>query len=212
VRARSPIATSSSHRLPDELLEHWLSALVETPGLTAVRDLSVARRVHVDEALAAVPLLEDGPLVDVGSGGGSPGIPLAVARPHLKVDLLESSRRKCKFLERWAGELSNVTVVCGRAEEHAQGPGREAYAAAVARALAPPPVAAEWCLPLVREGGRAILFVGPSVDRAAVSRAASLLAAEVEEGPPGFVLLRKTGPTPERFPRRAGIARKRPLA
>jgi 16S rRNA (guanine527-N7)-methyltransferase len=198
--------------LTDELLEHWLRALVETPSLTGVRDLSEARRVHLDEALAAVPLLEDGPVVDVGSGGGSPGIPLAVARPDLQFDLLESNRRKCRFLERWAGELSNMTVVCGRAEEHARGAGREAYGAAVARALAPAPVAAEWCLPLVSEGGRAILFVGPSVDRAAVSKAASQLAAEVEEGPPGFVLLRKTGPTPERFPRRPGIARKRPLA
>ena len=198
--------------MADERLERWLRALVQTPGLTAVRDLSEARRVHLDEALAATPLLEDGPVVDVGSGGGSPGIPLAAARPDLRVDLLDSNRRKCRFLERWAGELENVRVVCARAEEHARGPGHDAYGTAIARALAPPPVALEWCLPLVRAGGRAILFVGPLVDQEAVAKATSLLAAEVEDGPPGFVLLRKTGPTPERFPRRPGMARKRPLA
>ena len=103
-------------------------------------------------------------------------------------------------------------MVCERAEEHAAGAGRDAYGTAVARALAAPPVAVEWCLPLVRPGGRAVLFVGPSADPGAVSKAASSLAAEVEESPSGFVLLRKTGPTPDRFPRRPGVAKKRPLA
>jgi 16S rRNA (guanine527-N7)-methyltransferase len=203
---------SSSSRLADERLERWLGALVETPGLTALRDPAGARRVHVEDALSAAPLLEEGPVVDVGSGGGSPGFPLAAARPDLRFDLLESSRKKCVFLERWAAEFPNVTVVCARAEEHARGVGRDAYGTAVARALAPPPVAAEWCLPLVRPGGRAVLFVGPSVDEKGVGEVASLLAGEREEGQPGFILLRKTGPTPERFPRRPGMARKRPLA
>jgi len=103
-------------------------------------------------------------------------------------------------------------VVCERAEEHGAGEGRDAYGTAVARALAAPPVAAEWCLPLVRPGGRAVLFVGPSADLEAVAKAAGELAAEVEESPAGFVLLRKTGPTPGRFPRRPGVAKKRPLA
>ena len=103
-------------------------------------------------------------------------------------------------------------MVCERAEEHAAGAGRDAYGTAVARALAAPPVAAEWCLPLVRPGGLALLFVGPTADMDAVGKAAGELAAEVEEGPAGFALLRKTGPTPERFPRRPGVAKKRPLA
>jgi 16S rRNA (guanine527-N7)-methyltransferase len=109
-------------------------------------------------------------------------------------------------------EFENAEIVCARAEDHGRGRGREAYGTAVARALAPPEVAAEWCLPLVRAGGRVVLFVGPSADETAVANAAEQLAGELEEGPPGFVLLRKTGPTPERFPRRAGVARKRPLA
>jgi 16S rRNA (guanine527-N7)-methyltransferase len=198
--------------LGDERVERWLAALVDTPGLTALSDPKEARRLHLEGALAAIPLLERGPVVDVGSGGGSPGLPLAAALPDLHFDLLEAARKKCDFLSRWASEFENVSVVCARAEQYARGPGRDTYATAVARALAPPPVAAEWCLPLVAPGGRAILFVGPSADEAAVATVAAELAAEIEAVPSGFVLLHKTGPTPERFPRRPGMARKRPLA
>jgi 16S rRNA (guanine527-N7)-methyltransferase len=162
--------------------------------------------------LAALPLLGEGPVVDVGSGGGSPGLPLAAARPDLRFDLLEATRRKCAFLETWAAAFENVAVVCARAEEHARRAGREAYGTAVARALAAPEVAAEWCLPLLREGGRAVLFVGPAADEAAVAAAATLLGGELEDDPPGFLLVRKTSSTPDRFPRRPGLAKKRPLA
>ena len=196
----------------DERLDRWLGELVSTPGLTAVSDPAAARRLHLDDALAAAPLLEDGPVVDVGSGGGSPGIPLAAARPELRFDLLESVRKKCDFLGRWAARFENVSVICDRAEDHARGAGRDAYGTSVARALAPPAVAAEWCLPLLRAGGRAVLFVGPSADFDVVAKAAREVAGELEEAAAGFVLLRKTGPTPDRFPRRPGVARKRPLA
>jgi 16S rRNA (guanine527-N7)-methyltransferase len=198
--------------LRDERLDRWLAELVETPGLTAVTDLAEARRLHLDGALAAEPLLEGEPVIDVGSGGGSPGLPLAAVRPDLRFDLLESVRKKCAFLSRWGDELGNVSVVCARAEEHARGRGRDAYGTALARALAPPPVAAEWCLPLLRDGGRAILFVGPTADEAAVATVAEQVGGELEAARPGFLLLRKTGPTPDAFPRRAGLARKRPLA
>lgn len=164
------------------------------------------------DALSALPLLGDGRVVDVGSGTGSPGLPLAAARPDLEFVLLEANRRKAAFLEAAAQDFPNVSVVAARAEEHGAATGREAYGTALARALAPPPVAAEWCLPLVREGGTAVLYVGPTADGGAVARAAADLSAELEESPPGLVVLRKTGPTPERFPRRPGLARKRPLA
>jgi 16S rRNA (guanine527-N7)-methyltransferase len=198
--------------LRDERLERWLAELVSTPGLTSVLDEAEARRLHLVDALRAAPLLENGPVVDVGSGGGSPGIPLAAACPELRFDLLESVRKKCGFLARWAEEFDNVSVVCARAEEHARGAGRDAYGTAVARALASPQVAVEWCLPLLRPGGRAVLFVGPSADAGAVAKVAPILAGELEDSPPGFLLLRKIGSTPERFPRRPGMARKRPLA
>jgi 16S rRNA (guanine527-N7)-methyltransferase len=151
-------------------------------------------------------------VVDVGSGGGSPGIPLAAARPDLQFVLLESQRRKCAFLEETAREFENVSVSCARAEEHGRGAGRDAYGAALARALAPPPVAAEWCLPLVAPGGAAILFVGPSAVAADVERVAAELGGGPVEERDGLLVLRKLEPTPSRFPRRPGLARKRPLA
>jgi 16S rRNA (guanine527-N7)-methyltransferase len=164
----------------------------------------------VDESLVALDLVQSygGPIVDVGSGGGAPGIPLAVALPEREVTLLESNRRKCAFLERWARELPNVEVVCGRAEEQPV----DTWGIALAKALANPPVAAEWCLPLVKPGGAAILFVGPTVEANRVASVAEQLAGELSETPPGLLVLRKLGPTPDGFPRRPGIARKRPLA
>ncbi len=146
--------------------------------------------------------------MDVGSGGGTPGIPLAASLPEREVTLLEAERRKADFLERWTAELPNLRVVWGRAEE--QPP--ESFGVAVAKALAQPPVAAEWCLPLVEEGGAVILWVGPSADPGAVSRVAERIAGELEDSPPGFLVLRKVGPTPPGFPRRPGVAKKRPLA
>ena len=192
------------------MIERWLSELVATPGLTSVSG-EEARRVHLDESLAALETVErlEGPIVDVGSGGGAPGIPLAHALPDREVTLLEATRRKCDFLERWTGELPNLRVVCGRAEEQPL----DTWGVAVAKALAPPPVAAEWCLPLVAPGGAAVLYVGPTAQADRVAQAADLLAAELEpDPPPGLLVLRKLAPTPPGFPRRPGVARKRPLA
>ena len=191
------------------MFDRWLEALVATPGLTSLSG-DDARRVHVDESLAAVEVLRrfEGPILDVGSGGGSPGIPLATALPEREVTLLESSRRKCVFLERWARELPNLRVVCGRAEEQPV----DAWGVALAKALATPPVAAEWTLPLVASGGAAVLFVGLTAEAGRVGRVAELLGAELAETPPGLFVLRKLVPTPPGFPRRPGVARKRPLA
>jgi 16S rRNA (guanine527-N7)-methyltransferase len=188
-------------------LDRWIADLLATPGLTALPDRDAVRRELVEDSLRAVELIRrfDGSLVDVGSGGGAPGIPLALALPEREVTLLEANGRKCDFLRRHAPP--NARVVQGRAEEHG-----DRYGVAVAKALAPPPVAAEWLLPLVGEGGAAILWVGPSADAAAVARVAEQLAARVESQNDGLLVLRKVGPTPPGFPRRTGVARKRPLA
>jgi 16S rRNA (guanine527-N7)-methyltransferase len=164
--------------------------------------------VLVEDSLRGVPLVErfDGPVVDVGSGGGAPGIPLAHALRDREVVLLEAERRKCAFLERVVPP--NARVVWGRAEEQET----DWAGVAVAKALAHPPTATEWCLPLVRPGGGVVLWVGPSAEADRVARVAEQLAAELEEAPPGFLVLRKLGPTPPGFPRRPGVAKKRPLA
>jgi len=147
-----------------------------------------------------------GPVVDVGSGNGAPGLPLALALPDREFVLVEAERRKCAFLE--AHAPANARVVWGRVEEQPS----DWAGVATAKALAPPPVAAEWCLPLLRPGGIAILWAGETADRDRVARVAGLLAAELEESESGLFVLRKTGPTPDGFPRRTGVARRRPLA
>jgi len=205
----SPTGTSSS-KPTDPRLERWLEQLLATPGLTAVRDPVEARRVHLEQSLAAVPFVDRfrGTIADVGSGGGAPGIPVASALPARDVVLLESARRKCDFLESVARDFTNVRVVCGRAEDQPI----EQFGVAVAKALAPPPVAVEWCLPLVAVGGAAILLVGPSADIPVAARVAAQLGGGEPEVHPGILVVPKLVRTPAGFPRRPGIARKRPLA
>jgi 16S rRNA (guanine527-N7)-methyltransferase len=162
----------------------------------------------LDDALRALPLLErwNGAVIDVGSGGGSPGIPLADALPEREVTLLDAERRKCDFLRRWAPP--NTDVVWGRAEEQPL----ERWGVAVAKALAQPPVAVELCLPLVRVGGAAILWLGEHADLERLTAASMELGGGTPELHDGLAVLPKVAPTPPGFPRRAGVAKKRPLA
>jgi 16S rRNA (guanine527-N7)-methyltransferase len=196
--------------VPDDVLERWLAAVLATPGLTALTGPARAREMLLNDALRSVDLVATttGSIVDVGSGGGTPGIPLAVSLPDRSVTLLEAELRKCRFLESWTAELPNLAVVWGRAEEQEL----ERHGCAVAKALAHPPTAAEWCLPLVAEGGLVVLWVGPSADSAHVARVARQVGGELLPSTAGLLAIRKVGPTPPGFPRRTGVARKRPLA
>ena len=193
---------------PSEPLNRWLDAVLSTPGLTALKDRDEAWAVLVEDSLRLAPLVaaEGDPVVDVGSGGGAPGIPLAFAFPNRTFVLLEAQERKCAFLRTHAP--GNAEVVWGRAEEQEI----DWAGLALAKALAPPVVAAEWCLPLVRPGGSVALLVGPSADPEAIAVVAERLNARLESAAEGVVLLRKEGATPPGFPRRPGMARKRPLA
>lgn len=194
----------------DDVLERWLEEVTATPGMTGLADLEGARRVLLDDALRALPILEKtaGAIVDVGSGGGSPGIPIAVKLCDRPVTLLEAERRKCDFLEHVTSTLTNVSVVWGRAEEQPV----DVFGVALAKALAKPPVAAELCLPLVRPGGAVVIWLGETANVEAVAGVARQLNARVDGSFDGLVVLRKLGPTPPGFPRRPGIAKKRPLA
>jgi 16S rRNA (guanine527-N7)-methyltransferase len=196
--------------VPDGALERWLEEVIATPGATALSDVATARRVLLDDALRALPVLAEleGRVVDVGSGGGSPGIPLAASMPERAFVLLEAERHKCTFLERFAAELANVEVVWGRAEEQPV----DGYGVALAKALAKPPVAIELCLPLVMPGGAAVLWVGRDVDLGPVRRVAERLGGTVESDLDGLAVVRKLTATPVGFPRRPGMAKKRPLA
>jgi len=196
--------------LTDPRLERWLDLVLATPGLTAIEDRDEAWAMLLDDALRGVEVVRpfEGPIVDVGSGNGSPGVVLAASLPDREVTLLDSSRRKAAFLERVAVDFPNVAVVYGRAEEQET----DRFGVVVAKALAPPAVALEWVLPLVREGGAAVLWLGSSVDLDALSRVSEQLGGSELEERNGLAVARKIGPTPAGFPRRPGMARKRPLS
>ncbi|MCW3018351.1 MAG: methyltransferase GidB [Solirubrobacterales bacterium] len=193
---------------------------------TAVREARQAGRVHVADSLMALEidaLAEARRIADLGSGAGFPGLALAVALPEAEVSLIESQRRKCEFLERLcaAAAIENARVVCARAEEWSAG--LTANDAVVARALAPQTVVLEYAAPLLRTGGTLIDWRGRRDEDAerAADRAAALLGLAREEvrrvvpfegaTDRHLHVFTKAQETPPRFPRRAGVARKRPL-
>jgi 16S rRNA (guanine527-N7)-methyltransferase len=193
---------------------------------TTVRDEVTAADVHVADSLSALALAEvrDGRVVaDLGSGAGFPGVVLAVALPQASVALVESASRKCEFLERAvaAAGVANARVVCARAEEWVEGEG--ASDLVVARALAPLAVLCEYAAPLLALDGSLVAWKGEvgAVEARAGDRAAvqlGLSPAGVVRGEPyaGSVahrlhVFRKIAPTPAGYPRRVGVARRRPL-
>lgn len=196
-----------------------VDALCTTPvGVTAIREPEVAWERHVLDALRGVEELDrcpPGALVDVGSGGGVPGLVLGVVRPERELHLVEATARKATFLRETASLIGVRAVVhAARSEELGRVGGelRDACACAVARALAAPPAAAELCLPLVAPGGRVLLWLGASADPAEVSVATGALGGRLAESrTSGIVVLEKLESTPARFPRRPGVAARKPL-
>jgi 16S rRNA (guanine527-N7)-methyltransferase len=192
---------------------------------SSVRD-AAAVDVHIADSLSALALecvAGASVVADLGSGAGFPGIVLAVALPDARVALVESAARRCAFLERLCSVagVGNARVVCARAEEWLDGLG--AHDLVVARALAPLAVVCEYAAPLLAIGGSLVAWKGAisGAESVAAERAAALLGlrgAEVVRSEPyaGSVahhlhVYRKAVATPPGFPRRAGIARKRPL-
>ena len=185
--------------------------------------------VHIADSLAALvfPDVERArTIADIGAGAGFPGLALAVALPGARVDLIESSGRKAAVVERLAAaaEIANGHVIHARAEDWGARQGREAYDVACARALGSLPVILEYAAPLLRGGGALIAWKGrrdPS-EEASGAEAADALGLELAEVRPvepypgsrvrHLHLYRKLRATPDHFPRRPGMAAKRPLA
>jgi 16S rRNA (guanine527-N7)-methyltransferase len=207
-----------------------LLRLIETDpeAPTAVRNRGEATDVHLADSLAVLSLDSvelRGSIVDLGSGAGFPGLALAAARPDARFDLVEASRRKCGFLERAieAAGFENARVVCMRAEEWAAAEGADRYDVALARALAPLPTLLEYAAPLMRVGGALVAWKGrrDASDEACAGRAAETLRmgeGEVTRVTPflgaqnrHLHVYRKMAQTPAGYPRRPGMARKRPL-
>jgi 16S rRNA (guanine527-N7)-methyltransferase len=188
---------------------------------------------HLADSLSGLSVPELGRarrIADVGSGAGFPGLALAVALPEVKIDLIESAGRKTAVAARLAqaAKLTNARALTARAEEWAKlppqlGGGREAYDAVTARAVAPLAVLVEYAAPLLRPGGVLVAWKGARDDaeEAGGARAAERLGLEprrVERVVPferaenrHLHVFEKVGATPEGFPRRPGMARKRPL-
>jgi 16S rRNA (guanine527-N7)-methyltransferase len=214
--------------------ERQLAALLELvesdpAAPTSVTEAAEAADAHVADSLAALPVIGEhgrtGPAVDVGSGAGFPGLPLAIADPQRDFDLLESTGRKCSFLTRALERtgLPNARVVCMRAEDWARAEGAGRYALALARAVAPLATLVEYASPLLHEGGLLVAWKGARDRR---EEAQGVAAAHTLGMSPVAVvpvtpfpqarhrhlhLFEKTGPAPAQVPRRAGMAAKRPF-
>lgn len=212
-------------------LERYVALLLDANtrlNLTRVVEPSAVARLHLLDALAALPLLDSlAPqrALDLGSGGGVPGIVLAMARPEVRWTLVDSVRKKADALRGFVDALglANVGVVAERAEILGHAPAhREQYDLIAARACAALPVLVEYALPLLRVGGSLLAWKGAVTDEEL--RGGSDAAAPLGGGTPGvrwtgfaalgdhrFVLVRKERPTPGEYPRRPGVATRRPL-
>src|SRR5947209_8514274 len=188
------------------------------PGLVAGNAESL-----VEDSLVLLPHLgEAQTLVDVGSGGGLPGLPLKIARPDLAVTLVEADQAKAAFLVGACAELGlrDVDVLARRAEDVGRDAQyREKFDVAVARALAPMPVLVELCLPLVRVGGRLLAQKTSDEDPAAAAHAIDVLggklsgvktAASAARAAGTVVVIDKVRPGPAQYPRRPGVPARKP--
>jgi 16S rRNA (guanine527-N7)-methyltransferase len=209
-----------------------LEALAREPDPhTSVSVPEQAVDIHVADSLSGLEI-EDlrsaAWIADIGSGAGFPGLPLAVALPRARVDMIESASRKCAVIDRLthAAGLDNelVRAMPMRAEERAAWGGRESYDAVTARAVAALPVLVEYASPLLAVGGVFVAWKGVrDADEEARGAKAAVevglqpeAVVEVKPWPAArdrhLVVYRKVSPAPERFPRRPGMATKRPLA
>jgi 16S rRNA (guanine527-N7)-methyltransferase len=216
----------------------YLAALLEfntTTNLTAITDPPQAWRRHILDSLTLLPFLADLPeharVIDVGSGGGLPGIPLAITLPHLRFTLLEATAKKAEFLRAVVGflRLSNTEVLAQRAEKAAHDRGakhagtrtnarRENYDAVVARAVGRLATLAELTVPFAKIGGRVLLIKGQQADEelAEARNALHTLKAvhvQTHDTPTGrLVVLEKNSATPKTYPRADGEPKRAPLS
>ena len=208
-----------------------LLAGYEYANVIGTRDPRKVVAEHLSDSLSCLligNLWSSRSVIDVGTGGGLPGVPLAISRPDLRVTLLEATEKKVRFLDytkRRIG-LRNLDLIQGRVEDEGKKAAhRETFDLALARALAELPVVVEYCAPLVRVGGEILAMKGRLTEEelsrgVAASRELGLELREVREvkyraeqpqKERRLVVFEKILATPERFPRRAGLAKKRPL-
>lgn len=208
-------------------LATYIDVLLETNrlfNLTGIKDAKLAWTKHILDSLSLIPsLTQEGVkhVVDVGSGGGVPGIPLAITMPEVTFSLLECTKKKAKFLSDVTQHLglSNVTILAIRAEDLATEKGgfRDIADAVVTRAVGPLPVLLELAVPFVKVGGVVLAIKGENAPQEIedASHALKVLHAEVESSrrtKTGTVLtIRKLAPTPNKYPRFPGEPKRSPI-
>ena len=199
-------------------------------NLTSVRDRDEALQKHIADSLSCDFMEEYEAaenVIDIGTGAGFPGVPLAIVSPDKKFTLVDSLNKRLRIIDELTGELGikNVTTVHGRAEDVGKSKEhREQYDICVSRAVASLDVLCEWCLPLVKKGGYFVAYKGENVSRETedAANAIKLLGGKIaeirkvqteEESISGHVLvmIKKVKNTPSKYPRQAGQARKNPL-
>lgn len=199
-------------------------------NLTAVRDRDEALQKHIADSLSCDFMEEYEAaenVIDIGTGAGFPGVPLAIVSPDKKFTLVDSLNKRLRIIDELTGELGikNITTVHGRAEDVGKSKEhREKYDICVSRAVASLDVLCEWCLPLVKKGGYFVAYKGENVSRETedAANAIKLLGGKIaeirkvqteEESISGHVLvmIKKVKNTPSKYPRQAGQARKNPL-
>jgi 16S rRNA (guanine527-N7)-methyltransferase len=219
---RAALAGLSSDPAVLTALERYVELFLErnaAMNLSAARDPS-ALAEHVRDSLAIARYVRE-PLVDVGSGGGFPAIPIVIAT-GIHATLIESATKKARFLREVASDLDlPIEVRAERAEDAARNPAlRGTFSSATARAVSNMPTVLELTVPFLKVGGLAVLQRGrlDSAERTAAADAALVLGAEIDEeilasedGDRRVLLVRKIAATGPRFPRRAGVPAKRPL-
>ncbi len=227
----------SPHQLAQlEQFRDLLAVSANEFNLTSLRDPEGIERRHLVESLAFGAFLQkhgllsqgdaqDKRVLDIGTGAGLPGIPVKIAWPAMRLTLLESVGKKCRFLEKARDELAlaDVEVYEGRAEDFGrESQHRQSYDLVVARAVAPLPVLLEYALPALRVGGWLAAPKGSAAlsELEAADNALEVLGGRLHDAAPfqppdglrqTVMLIEKTRPTPDRFPRRPGIPSKRPL-
>jgi 16S rRNA (guanine527-N7)-methyltransferase len=219
--------TEQQHARLAQYLELLADANVRM-NLTRITDRAAAEVQHVGDALTVLPFIPAGNVrvADVGSGGGVPGLPLAIARPDVHVVLIEATKKKAAYLHDAAKQLklTNVTVADVRAEEAGQDRQlRESFDVVVARAVATMAWLAEWCLPLAKKGGSVLAMKGPKVAEELPLAEAAIAACNGADDPvvhpvelPGtehrvIVQIKKLGKTHPRYPRPAPAAKGKPI-
>jgi 16S rRNA (guanine527-N7)-methyltransferase len=203
----------------DSKLQELAQLISEWPGLVS----GLAGELIADSLVLLDHLGEAEKVVDVGSGGGLPGLPLKIVLPSLSMTLVEADQAKAAFLVRACAALGlrDVEVLARRAEDVGRDPPyRESFDVAVARALAPMPVLVELCLPLVRVGGRLLAQKTENEDIGGAHHAIDALggslnsvvaAPSAARGAGTVVIVDKVRPTPPAYPRRAGLPARKPL-